>query len=127
MTLDQFYTTKECAEKCYNIFTSNINIDKYDIILEPSAGTGSFYKLLPINKRIGIDLDPKYDGIQKENFFEYVPIKNKSYIVIGNQPFGKISSLAVNFFNKSAEFADVIYSFINTSPSSEMQTLSIPV
>ena len=30
------------------------------------------------------------------------------YLVIGNPPFGKISSLAVKFFNKSAEYADVI-------------------
>ena len=108
MSLDQFYTTAKCAKKYYDIFVSNINIDEYDIILEPSAGTGSFYKLLPENKRIGIDLEPKYGGIEKKNFFDFVPIKNKSYIVIGNPPFGKISSIAVDFFNKSAEFADII-------------------
>lgn len=108
MSLDQFYTTPECAKKYYDILLSNINIDKYDILLEPSAGTGSFYKLLPVHKRIGIDLEPKYEGIEKQNFFDFEPIKHKSYIVIGNPPFGKISSIAVEFFNKSAEFADVI-------------------
>jgi len=108
MSLDQFYTTTECAKKYYDIFTSNIDVDDYDIILEPSAGTGSFYKLLPTHKRIGIDLEPKYKGIEKKNFFDFVPIKNTSYIVIGNPPFGKISSIAVDFFNKSAEFANII-------------------
>ena len=29
-------------------------------------------------------------------------------MVIGNPPFGKISSFAVRFFNKSAEYAEVI-------------------
>ena len=108
MSLDQFYTTSECAKKYYDIFLSHVNIDEYDIILEPSAGTGSFYKLLPQSRRVGIDLEPKYEGIEKKNFFDYEPIKNKSYIVIGNPPFGKISSVAVDFFNKSAEFADII-------------------
>jgi hypothetical protein len=108
MSLDQFYTTSECAKKYYDIFLSNVNIDEYDILLEPSAGTGSFYKLLPKHKRIGIDLEPKYKGIEQKNFFDFTPIKNKSYIVIGNPPFGKISSIAVDFFNKSAEFADII-------------------
>jgi len=41
------------------------------------------------------------------NFFDFIP-ENKKYIVIGNPPFGKNSSLVINFFNKSAEFADVI-------------------
>ncbi len=108
MTLDQFYTTPECAKKYYDVLTSTINIDDYDIILEPSAGTGSFYKLLPLDKRIGIDLEPKCKGVRKQNYFDFVPEKNKSYLVVGNPPFGKISSLAVEFFNKSAEFADII-------------------
>lgn len=108
MPLDQFYTTPECAKKYFDVFASKINMDDYDVILEPSAGTGSFYKLLPTHKRIGFDLEPKYAGIEKKNFFDFVPDVDKSYIVIGNPPFGKISSTAVAFFNKASEFADVI-------------------
>ena len=65
-------------------------------------------KKLPIEKRIGLDLDPKYKGVIKKNYFDYTPINGKSYLVVGNPPFGKISSLAVKFFNKSAEFAECI-------------------
>jgi hypothetical protein len=108
MSLDQFYTREEVSKECYDIFKKNIDINEYDIILEPSAGTGSFYKLLDINKREGIDLEPKYDGIIKMNFFDYVPKKDKKYIVIGNPPFGRVSSLAIKFFNKATNFADVI-------------------
>jgi hypothetical protein len=107
LKFDQFYTKEEVAKKCYETFKTKINIDNYDIILEPSAGKGSFFKLLPVNKREGIDLVPKYDGILKKNFFEYIP-KNKKYITIGNPPFGRVSSIAIKFFNKAAEFSDVI-------------------
>ena len=106
--MDQFYTNENIAIKCFTLLKKNINIEKYDYHLEPSAGSGSFYKLLDENKRIGLDLEPKYDGIQKMDYFDFNYIKDKKYLVIGNPPFGKVSSLAVKFFNKSAEFADCI-------------------
>jgi len=107
-SLDQFYTKEHISKKCIDTFKKFISFSDYDYILEPSAGSGSFYKLLPTNKRIGLDLEPKFNGIKKMNYFDYIPNKNKTYIVIGNPPFGRISSTAVKFFNKSAEFADVI-------------------
>jgi hypothetical protein len=106
--LDQFYTKPDIAEMCYNILLEIEDIDEYDYILEPSAGTGSFYNLLPVNNRIGIDVEPKSDGIIKQDFFEYKPKSNNKYLVIGNPPFGKVSSLAVRFFNYAAEFSDCI-------------------
>jgi len=72
--LDQFYTRDDIAKKYYEIFKTYINIDEYDIILEPSAGKGSFFKLLPNNKREGLDLDPKYNNIIKQDFFTYKPL-----------------------------------------------------
>jgi len=107
--MDQFYTKDEIAVRCYNILFDKIkSFDKFDILLEPSAGNGSFFKLLDNKKREGIDIEPKFDGIKKMNFFDYIPDKKKIYLVIGNPPFGRISSQAINFFNKSAEFADII-------------------
>jgi hypothetical protein len=108
MSFDQFYTNADCAEKCYKVFLENVNIEDYGILLEPSAGTGSFFKLLPKDKRIGIDLEPKCDEIEKRSFFDFIPNKNLKYAVIGNPPFGRVSSLAIKFFNKAAEFADII-------------------
>lgn len=108
MLLDQFYTNDDIALRYFNITKSMIDINKYDIILEPSAGRGSFFKLLPDDKRIGIDLDPKYENIIKQDFLKYEHEKDKKYLVIGNPPFGKVSSLAIKFFNHAATFADVI-------------------
>jgi len=108
MNLDQFYTKPEIAEKCFNTLKKFIDFKNYDYIVEPSAGNGSFFKLIDERKRIGFDLDPKWDGIVKMNYFDFLPNDKYKYIVVGNPPFGKISSLAVKFFNKSAEYADVI-------------------
>lgn len=107
VVLDQFYTTDTTAKKYYDIVKTHVNIDDYDILLEPSAGKGAFLKLFPNDKREGVDLDPKFDGIVKQDFFDYKP-KNKKYLVIGNPPFGVGCSIAVKFFNHAAKFADTI-------------------
>mgnify|MGYP000007651423 CR=1 FL=1 len=110
--LDQFYTKEEVAKECYTElldFTDKIKSQK--IFIEPSAGTGSFFKLLPENTRIGIDLEPKFPGIEKMDFFDYEYCRsrnNEIVIIIGNPPFGRVSSLAINFFNHSTKFADII-------------------
>lgn len=106
--MDQFYTKDEVALNLYNKFKSVINVGDYDIVLEPSAGKGAFFKLLPKDKRVGIDLDPKYEEVLKMDFFNYIPEIDKKYITIGNPPFGRVSSTAIKFFNRAAEFSDVI-------------------
>jgi len=84
------------------------------LIVEPSAGCGSFLDLLPTDKTIGIDLDPADPLDTRIIKHDYLKIDTKrdltgeKILVIGNPPFGNLSSLAVNFFNKSAEYATVI-------------------
>lgn len=109
--LDQFYTKDIIAKQCFDKIKEIVNINEYDIILEPSAGKGAFFNLFPENCREGIDVDPKLNIIKKQNFFDYKPKKLKKYIVIGNPPFGKGCSIAVKFFNHAAMFSDTI-SFI---------------
>ena len=106
--LDQFYTNKDIALKCYSKLNEIINLNEYDKHLEPSAGSGSFFNIMDNTKKIGLDIKPKEKNIIKMNFFDYKPEKDKRYLVIGNPPFGRVSSLAVKFFNKSAEFANCI-------------------
>jgi hypothetical protein len=112
---DQFYTTNETAQYCYDKTLSvlgdlGINTDEYTFI-EPSAGCCNFYSLLPEKKRIGVDIDPK--GILKHELLEcdylkYKPDVSKKYIVIGNPPFGLRGNLALRFINHSYDFADVV-------------------
>lgn len=105
---DKFYTKTSIAKKCYDIFIKYVKIDVYDYILEPSAGNGAFFNLLPKDKRIGIDIDPQSEKIQKLDFFKFKPREDKKYAVIGNPPFGRVSSLAIKFFNYASSFANII-------------------
>jgi hypothetical protein len=106
--LDQFYTNNDVAIRCYNRLVELVNLNDFDIHLEPSAGSGSFFNIMNETKKLGLDIEPKGQGIHKMDYFEYNPDQDKKYLVLGNPPFGRVSSLAVKFFNKSAEFANCI-------------------
>lgn len=107
--LDKFYTLPACSKKCIDKICELYDISKWDLIVEPSAGNGSFLNQIPSNDKIGIDILPEQEDIIKQDFFDYCPPPNKSNIlVIGNPPFGRVSSLAIKFFNYSAKWANVI-------------------
>jgi hypothetical protein len=107
---DQFFTPKIIAEKCWNTFLKEvkINLDDY-IFIEPSAGDGSFLKILPKGS-IGLDIEPRSNGILKQDYLLWKPVSNdtKKYIVFGNPPFGLRGHLALNFINHSYTFADYV-------------------
>jgi hypothetical protein len=115
---DQFYTKPNVAEKCFATFQKvakhlDVDLSKYTFI-EPSAGCGCFYQILPKDRRIGIDIDPKKitgidnKGIIKSDYLEWYPKKDKKFIVIGNPPFGLRGKLALDFINKSYPYADMV-------------------
>lgn len=100
-TLDKFYTKESIAIYCL----SKINLNEYDLVIEPSAGNGSFSNLIPNCK--AYDIDPGNDKIIKQDWFNTnFPIGN--ILVVGNPPFGQQNSLAIKFFNHAAEFARTI-------------------
>jgi predicted RNA methylase len=105
---EQYYTNKELAKLCINKIKQYYILDDFDLILEPSAGDGSFYDLLPKEKTVGIDIEPKHQNIQKLDFFTYIPPQNKKIITIGNPPFGARGSLAMKFFDGVCKFSDVV-------------------
>lgn len=107
--LDKFYTIPICSKKCIDKICELYNISEWDLIIEPSAGNGSFLNQILSDNKIGIDILPEQPNIIKQDFFDYSPPQNKTNIlVIGNPPFGKVSSLAIKFFNHSAKWANVI-------------------
>lgn len=105
--LDKFYTNPEysnkCIEKVFELY------QQFDFIVEPSAGNGSFLNQINKVNKIGIDIYPESDEIIKMDFFDYLPTDEyKNILVIGNPPFGKVSSLAIKFFNHAAKWSNVI-------------------
>ena len=106
--LDQFYTDPAYAKQFLNKISQTVDLTEFDHLLEPSAGSGSFYNLLDPARRIGLDLEPKATGVIKTDFFDWVWPIGYRIATIGNPPFGKNAGLAVKFFNYSAKFSEVI-------------------
>jgi len=111
--LDQFFTRPSIAKKCWGLFCNHMLTDGADIshynFVEPSAGLGAFYDLLPPNRRIGIDIVKFYPDYIQQDFLSWTPKKNGySYACIGNPPFGYRAWLALIFLNHAASFSDYV-------------------
>jgi len=112
--LDQYNTLPEIAEYCWNSFQEFLKKDGATLknyrIIEPSAGTGAFYNLLPKQNRIGIDVENFNDEYIQQDFLTWEPnnTDEKPCIAIGNPPFGYRGWLALAFLNRVAEFCDYV-------------------
>ena len=116
-TIDKYYTKKNIANECIELVKKNIIISKNDLIIEPSAGNGSFIdgiKTLSVNFKF-YDLEPEHNEILKQNFLELnhenLKQENTNIHIIGNPPFGRQASLAIKFIKKCCLFSNSI-SFI---------------
>lgn len=115
-TIDKYYTKKDVVEYCLEMFKKDIIINNNDIVIEPSAGNGSFINYIKLLSKnyIFYDIEPENDEIIKQDFLELDNDNFKKYNnihIIGNPPFGRQSTLAIKFIKKSCKFADTI-SFI---------------
>jgi len=115
--IDKYYTKDIVVEMCLTLVQKYIHLNTDDLIVEPSAGNGSFItgiKSLSSNFRF-YDLEPDNSEIIKQDYllFDYGSIKKtfSKIHIIGNPPFGRQSSLAIKFIKKSCEFCDSV-SFI---------------
>ena len=59
MSIDKFYTQVEVAKECIDLVP---DLDTYDLIIEPSAGNGSFSSQLNC---IAYDIEPENKDIIK--------------------------------------------------------------
>lgn len=116
-TIDKYYTKEIVVEQCLSLVKRHLQLNREDLIIEPSAGNGSFIegiKLLTNNFKF-YDLEPENDEIVEQDYLQHDYNDSKNTYtrihVIGNPPFGRQSSLAIKFIKKSCEFCDSI-SFI---------------
>jgi predicted RNA methylase len=118
-TIDKYYTNPTVVNSCIQWVTQHISINQTtDLIIEPSAGNGSFIqgiKSIAQNYRF-YDLEPEHCEIIQQDYLSYRYLANSTepyskIHVIGNPPFGRQSSLAIRFIKKSCEFCHSI-SFI---------------
>jgi len=106
---DKFYTKRDLVTK----LLSKINILEFDLIIEPSAGDGSFYNQICSINKIGLDIEPECDNITKMDWFNYkIDGDYDKILVIGNPPFGNQGSLAMKFIKKCDEIKASKIAFI---------------
>ena len=111
---DKFYTIPVVVDACIASLTKLYDWEEWELVVEPSAGSGNFLSRIPTSRKIGMDIFPEGPDIIQQDFFEYSPppptysTQDRKIVVIGNPPFGKASSLAVKFFNHAACWADTI-------------------
>jgi hypothetical protein len=96
--IDKFYTSEDISKKCIKKFIKYVNPNKSDLVIEPSAGNGSFSNILTVKFKntIFYDIEPENENIIKADFLQTSFNKNNCHI-IGNPPFGRQSSLAKKF------------------------------
>ncbi|WP_162600876.1 Eco57I restriction-modification methylase domain-containing protein [Paraburkholderia sp. C35] len=104
-SLDQFYTSPAVAHSLYQTLLTRLGRKAKGLrFVEPSAGAGAFFEQFPAGS-IGLDLDPRCDGVEQADFFDWTPEEPAAPMAfVGNPPFGKNASLAVRFFNRAASF-----------------------
>ena len=116
-TIDKFYTKNMTVQLCLGYVKKYIQINDDDLVIEPSAGNGSFIEeIKSISKNyIFYDLEPENEEVKKQDYLlhnaDSLKDKYGNIHIIGNPPFGRQSSLAIKFIKKSCEFCSSI-SFI---------------
>ena len=85
--LDKFYTKESVAIACLKLLG---DLDYYDLVIEPSAGNGSFFRNINHKNKIGLDLKPEYETIREQDWFTLkIDKRFKKVLIVGNPPFGK--------------------------------------
>jgi len=133
--MDKFYTKSHIVEICVSLFSQYIEIDKDDVIIEPSAGNGAFIPLIKTltNNYLFYDISPENEEITTQDYLEIniegikKIYKNNKIHVLGNPPFGRQSSLAIKFIKKSAEFCDSISFILPKSFKKDSLKNKIPI
>lgn len=101
---DKFYTNPDVVGKIMKY----INLDAYDLIIEPSAGSGVFLDYFGNSNYLAYDIHPEDTRITKANWFDVeIDERFKSVLIIGNPPFGKNNKLSKEFIIHSSSFKNV--------------------
>lgn len=109
VTDEAFFTHPALAERCIAATDRAVDLDRFALIVEPSAGQGVFLHRLPADRRVGVDLYPRAPEIVEGNFLDWSPPPTEGPIcTIGNPPFGQRAALAVRFLTHACTFSDTV-------------------
>lgn len=131
-TIDKFYTKTDVVKQIGIFIKNNLDINKEDLIIEPSAGNGSFINVIKnlSNNYIFLDIHPENHEIIKQDYLTFdfnSNNHNKNIHIIGNPPFGRQSSLAIKFIKKSCEFCSSLSFILPKSFKKDSKKKHIPL
>ncbi len=126
---EPYWTAPELARRCVEFAAQRLPFEGFDLLVEPSAGRGAFLTLLPADKRVALDIEPRHPEIRRGDFLAWVPPMDRGRILtIGNPPFGQRGALAMAFITRAAHYSDAFafvlprsfnkYTFQNRVPES---------
>lgn len=106
---EEYFTPPSLAASCVDLVDTHFPLSEFGSVVEPSAGSGAFYELLPPDSRIGIDIAPKHPDVLESDFLDWAPSPGHDRILtIGNPPFGQRAAIAVRFLEHACKFSDVV-------------------
>jgi hypothetical protein len=120
---DKFYTKPEVAKKCVEEW-KRLNIPaEGSIVIEPSAGSGSFTSKLQQYNSVSFDIAPAHPDVKQQDFLqlELSTCFSLPCHYIGNPPFGRQSSTAKKFIKHICK-ADTTETFSFILPKSFKKT-----
>ena len=109
--LDKFHTRPEVAAACVALAAELCRgeLGGARKWIEPAAGRGDFFRLLPPRARLAADLAPEYPGVAARDFLRWNPrLSPRRVVAVGNPPFGRRGRDAAAFVNRAAEVAETV-------------------
>ncbi len=103
--LDQYFTKFKVVQRCLNELR---DLSDYDLVIEPSAGSGAFLNAIEHKNKVGLDIDPQHKAVVLADWFEYdVPDRYNRVLVVGNPPYGRYHKLSSAFIQRAMSFENV--------------------
>ncbi len=107
---EQYYTPSALSLEIIQRVCESIDNPTSRFFLEPAGGTGSFIEAA---KKFGfknfesVDIEPKHPQVREQDFLQ-ANLEISNAVCVTNPPFGRNNSLSVPFFNKAAEYSEII-------------------
>jgi predicted RNA methylase len=107
---EQYYTPPQVAQDILKVVVELVDDLEQKVFLEPAGGTGTFINEALENgfrHVLSFDIEPHHPLVSKGNFLEK-KIPHNDCVTVSNPPFGRNNALSIPFFNKAAEYSDLI-------------------
>jgi len=132
--LNQYFTNSKLAGDVFGLVESIFDPTGSKLYIEPAAGDGAFFYLMPSNRRIGVDIDAELKSQHPEYIIADFTLQSresltskpaKDVIVLGNPPFtkrtvvskasaiknrltGGCTNMSLKFINHAATMSDTV-------------------